>query len=348
MIIGVGDGRAIIVGDLFIDLFLFSFLCPVMLNIQADVDGAFPPCHIGKEAVSTAKVEYGAFCDMCVLVEEQRLLWADEGEKGWPVGEVVGDVVVEKVCVCHEKLRMDNYELRMCSDFIIQIPGLLYRIHLKLQQSRYTITTMEQPNRQSKQRTVLFIDGSNLYAGQYDLFGPEAYLNFPVFIAKVEQKLQTTFKAIYVYASYSPRPTEPTDKQKTYLKNESLFFKRVRGTQRVIFFKGYRSPTSGKEKEVDVKLAADMVHKSHLNEFDQLYLMTGDADFLQALLLIETLHKGIKLICLENKIMHKGLYRFSTLILQSNSIIKKGYKSKLITYLFLPKTAICISIQQGL
>ena len=35
-----------------------------------------------------------------------------------------------------------------------------------------------------KIKTYLFIDGSNLYAGQYDLFGPENYLDFPNLLAK--------------------------------------------------------------------------------------------------------------------------------------------------------------------
>jgi uncharacterized LabA/DUF88 family protein len=145
-------------------------------------------------------------------------------------------------------------------------------------------------------KCILFIDGTNLYAGQYALFGPDQFLDFSEFINRIEKKLDVTFKRIYVYASYSSHNPKPTKKQQAYLKNESLFYKNVRKTDRVVFFKGYRSQTSGKEKEVDVKLAADMVHLAHLDEFDDMYLMTGDADFLQALFLIRTLHKKIHLV----------------------------------------------------
>ena len=46
--------------------------------------------------------------------------------------------------------------------------------------------------------------------------------------------------------------------------------------------------------------------------------MTGDADFLQALFTIKKYHSNIKinLICFENKIMYKGMFRFPTYIIQ--------------------------------
>lgn len=163
---------------------------------------------------------------------------------------------------------------------------------------------------------VLFIDGSNFYAGQYDLFGPHQYLYFPTFLSHIEEEIGITFQTVYFYASYSPQIARPTKKQQAYLKNESLFYKGVRRTKRVVFFKGYRSQTSGKEKEVDVKLAADMVHLGHLNEYDQMYLMTGDADFLQALFLIRSLRKRIHVLCIQNKIMHKGTIHFKTQIIK--------------------------------
>jgi len=72
-------------------------------------------------------------------------------------------------------------------------------------------------------KTYLFIDGSNLYSGQYDLFGPKAYLNFSKLIKETEKKLQIVFDKIYFYASYSPKSKSPTEKEKLYLKNEALF-----------------------------------------------------------------------------------------------------------------------------
>lgn len=173
-------------------------------------------------------------------------------------------------------------------------------------------------------KTFLFIDGTNLYAGQYELFGPDKYLFFPIFIKSLEKKLKIKFQKIYFYASYSPRPEKPSEKQKRYLTNEALFYKSVRETKNVIFFRGYRSKTSGKEKEVDVKLAVDMVDFAHRRIYDQVFLISGDADFMEALFIVRRLNKKIGVICLENKIIFKSLAFFDTHII----VIKQTAFSK--------------------
>lgn len=163
-------------------------------------------------------------------------------------------------------------------------------------------------------RTYLFIDGTNLYAAQYELFGPERYLDFAKFIGEVEKKIGVKFNRIYFYASYSPRPKKPTEKQKLYLKNEALFYRSVRRTKNVIFFRGYRSKTSGKEKEVDVKLAVDVVDFAHRDKFSSMYLFSGDADFLQALFAIRSLGKRIFVISLQNKVLYRAAFFFLTYV----------------------------------
>lgn len=172
----------------------------------------------------------------------------------------------------------------------------------------------------TKEKTYLFVDGTNLYAGQYALFGPGKYLDFPKLITLIESKLNITFHKIYFYASYSPKTKKPTQKQKLYLKNEGLFYRSVQNTKKLTFFKGYRSPTSGKEKEVDVKLTADLVSMACLNKYTSVYLFTGDADFLQALFAIQPLKKKINILCFQNKIMFKGSYYFKTHLLEITPI----------------------------
>ena len=164
-------------------------------------------------------------------------------------------------------------------------------------------------------KTYLFIDGTNLYAGQYELFGPKKYLYFPSFIKEIETKLKIDFDKIYFYASYSPRPQRFMRKSIPFLKNESFFYKSVRSTPKTSFFLGHRSPTSGKEKEVDVKIVVDIIHKAHLNEFSTMYLLSGDADFIPALNIIKVLKKNIVVACLQNKIMWKAVYNFKTTII---------------------------------
>lgn len=84
-------------------------------------------------------------------------------------------------------------------------------------------------------KTYLFIDGTNLYASQFELFGPQKYLIFPRFIKELENKIKVKFSQIYFYASYSPKPKRLNKKQSLYLKNEGLFYKGVRETKDVFF-----------------------------------------------------------------------------------------------------------------
>lgn len=167
--------------------------------------------------------------------------------------------------------------------------------------------------------TYLFVDGSNLYGSQYELFGPGKYLDFASFISQLEKVIGSSFNKIHFYASYSPKKSIITKKEVAYLRNEGLFYRSVKNTPKVDFFKGYRSKTSGKEKEVDVKLAVDMVDLAHRNKYHAAYLISGDADFLHALFAVGNLKKQIRLICMKNNIMYKAMYYFPTYILHINN-----------------------------
>lgn len=167
-------------------------------------------------------------------------------------------------------------------------------------------------------KTYLFIDGTNLYASQYELFGPNQYLDFSKFIRAIENKLKITFDKIFFYASYTPTKGKITEKEKAFMKNEFLFYQSVKKTPKVIFFKGYRSKKSGKEKEVDVKLSVDLVGYGLLDQYDIAYLFTGDADFLQAAFFILKYKpkKKVYLLCMPNKLMFKGLYYYPSYVIQ--------------------------------
>lgn len=199
--------------------------------------------------------------------------------------------------------------------------------------------------RKRKQTTYLFIDGTNLYAAQYELFGPKKYLDFSKFIKEAEKKLKTRFDKIYFYASYSPKSKRPTKKQKLYLKNEGLFYRSVKQAKNIVFFRGYRSKTSGKEKGVDVKLAADLVTFAFLNRYDTVYLFSGDADFLQALFNIRKFcnKKKIFILCLQNKIMHKGAFHFKTYVISLGRFKIRVHRSqKIETVKIKEGIAVCL------
>jgi len=82
----------------------------------------------------------------------------------------------------------------------------------------------------------LFVDGSNLYNSQYEMFGPNRYLDFSLLIKSIEFNLKIKFNKIYFYASYSPKSKEPTHKEKKYMKNEALFYQSVKRTRSISFF----------------------------------------------------------------------------------------------------------------
>ena len=105
--------------------------------------------------------------------------------------------------------------------------------------------------------------------------------------------------------------------------------KSVRETEKVSFFKGYRSKTSGKEKEVDVKLTADLITFAFLKRYERVFLFTGDADFLQTLFNVRNFSpvKKICLLCLQNKILYKGTFHFKTYILIFDSL-KVSFQQK--------------------
>jgi len=165
-------------------------------------------------------------------------------------------------------------------------------------------------------KNYLFVDGSNLYAGQFALFGPNRFLGFEGFINQVENRLRIKFAKIFFYTSFSPKPKKMTWTVKQYLKNEAFFYKNVKQVKNLFFFTGYRSKTSGKEKEVDVKLAVDITDKAHSGEFSGIYLISGDADFMHALLVAKRLKKTISIISVENRIPFRFSYLLPTYVFQ--------------------------------
>lgn len=146
----------------------------------------------------------------------------------------------------------------------------------------------------------LFVDGTNLLIAQEELFGPTHYLSF----SSLFQYLNTKFgiDKCYFYASFNPEPPKTDISRFAQYKRELAFFNNVKNEKSVQFKKGHRSPTSGKEKGVDVKLAVDITTLACENAYDEGYLVTGDADFEYAVQKVKEYGKEINLICLPTKI----------------------------------------------
>ena len=125
-------------------------------------------------------------------------------------------------------------------------------------------------------KTYLYIDGTNLFAGQNELFGPKKYISFKQFVAELNKIIK--IDKIYFYASYLPTKGKLASKYKSSASIESLFYRDVKLTPNLEFYKGHRSPASGKEKGVDVHLAVDIVKHAFENKCRTVVIMTGDAD----------------------------------------------------------------------
>lgn len=136
-------------------------------------------------------------------------------------------------------------------------------------------------------KTILYIDGTNLFAGQNELFGPKQYLSFKFLIKEITKLIE--IDEIYFYASYMNRRNHLTPRLKDLIAAEALFYREVIRTRNVTFYKGHRSPTSGKEKGVDVHLSVDIVKDTFLKRCNQIVIMTGDADLIYPLEVVKLL-----------------------------------------------------------
>jgi len=127
-------------------------------------------------------------------------------------------------------------------------------------------------------KTLLYIDGTNLFAGQNELFGPNKYLSFSYLIKEIKKLFFV--ENIYFYASYLNNINQRNPKLNKLKVAEAIFYKEVKSYPKLFFYKGHRSPTSGKEKGVDVHLAVDIVKDVLLGNCLEVVIMTGDADFI--------------------------------------------------------------------
>ena len=121
--------------------------------------------------------------------------------------------------------------------------------------------------RKNNKKTFLYIDGTNLLAGLIDIFGFDKVPSFKSIVSDFRELYK--FDKIYFYASYTPSTAKNLKvlKIKRQIKEELVFFNDVLKTPNLVFYKGYRSPTSGKEKGVDVHLAVDLTKDAFQKKF---------------------------------------------------------------------------------
>lgn len=161
----------------------------------------------------------------------------------------------------------------------------------------------------AKKKSYLYIDGTNLFAGQHELFGPNKHVSFFHFIQEIKKLIPVD--DIFFYASYMNQKnrTKLTDDRKKLISAEALFYREVRNTKGVTFYRGHRSPTSGKEKGVDVHLSVDIIRDVFFRRCNQIIIMTGDADFIYPIEIVKMLKIPTAAIFLHNRFSLEMAYK---------------------------------------
>lgn len=151
-----------------------------------------------------------------------------------------------------------------------------------------------------REKTYLYVDGTNLFAGQADLFGYSTYLPFSYLLKDINKIIR--IDKVNFYASYMVKANLRRNPQRRKLMMiESLFYRGVRKIPGLIFYRGHRSPTSGREKGVDVHLAVDLIKDGLMGKFSRAVIMTGDADLIYPIESIRSLGIPVYSIFIPNR-----------------------------------------------
>ncbi|TSC93170.1 MAG: hypothetical protein CEN89_180 [Candidatus Berkelbacteria bacterium Licking1014_7] len=129
-------------------------------------------------------------------------------------------------------------------------------------------------------KTILFVDGSNLYGGFTEILKPGEYFDFSSFLKIMEKDFKIDQVNFYgTYMRIDKRKSKEIHKLSVMA--QKAFFDSAKRNPKVKFTKGHFSGF-GKEKAVDVKLAVDIAVGAARNEYKEAIIMTGDADFIYA------------------------------------------------------------------
>ena len=108
-----------------------------------------------------------------------------------------------------------------------------------------------------------------------------------------------------------------------------VFYNEARKYPSLIFYKGYRSLTSQKEKGVDVHLAVDIVKDSFLKRFDKAIVVSGDADFAYSVEIARKMGRKIYSLFIPSRFSFAIAYQsLSAHVINYNRFFQKKYKFK--------------------
>ncbi len=180
--------------------------------------------------------------------------------------------------------------------------------------------------------TNLYVDGTNLLAGLIEIFGYTKVPSFSSILKTINQYYK--INRVYFYASFTPRKNVRKSKIKQQIFLEKKFFDQVKQVKNVTFYKGYRSPTSKKEKGVDVHLAVDIVKHAFFGQYQQAVIFTGDADLAYPVEIVKQLKLAVFAIFLPNRLSLAIAYQaLSPIVINYKGLFRKYTPTKKINKL---------------
>lgn len=169
----------------------------------------------------------------------------------------------------------------------------------------------------SKERLVIFIDGSNFYHSVRDTFGIHDNVDFGAegFVKLIEM-LKGSKMLIGVY--YYNASLDRGHNEEIYWKQQKFFaeLKRIPGFHVVLC----RLRKDGEGKYTvegdDIQIAVDMVRLAYENAYDAAILVSGDGDFVPAIKTVQKLGKKVS-----NAYFHKTSSDFLKSVCDSSVLL---------------------------
>lgn len=186
-----------------------------------------------------------------------------------------------------------------------------YQAMQKLIKSRLK-TKNKNPSLSKKNRINLYIDGTNLFIGLIQLVNAGQQPSFSDLLKSII-KLYEIDKTFF-YASYMIPTNYQKRGRKKLVNIEAKFYQEVKKSKNLVFYKGHRSPSSGKEKGVDVHLAVDLIKDAFLDNFDQAVIMTGDSDLIYPVEIVRNLGFPVHSVFLPNRFSLEIAYKTNSAI----------------------------------
>ena len=148
--------------------------------------------------------------------------------------------------------------------------------------------------------TCLYVDASNVYGGLVEILPLGCYLDFGEILACIREDF--VVNRIKAYGTYlSDEPLASLARRKL-IGAQQKFFQTIRDIPEAEFIKGYLSPTSRKEKGIDVKMAVDMVKDAYDSTSLTALIMTGDDDFLYPVICLRNMNIKVHLVALGSRL----------------------------------------------